>query len=442
MSIDRFQERSVPTQNPPPGFHDVFVGTDGNLKKLDEDGNIVNYQDPTAVANAAVAAHVALPDPHTQYTTDAEATTIANTQSAAAIVTHVAQPDPHPQYAEASELAAHVGDTANPHATTKAQVGLGNADNTSDADKPISTATATALGLKADKATEIQTAATSGLQGGGDLSATRSLSLNINGLTPIPFGEKPPADAEVVFFDPGAPGHRKTTRQQMNVLQSDLYSTQYSDFIETPTGGLTASIAGTAASSQAGTYGLDNAENAKGVVQIDTGTTAAGRAGIGSALGTQMFVQLTDFYRLRMRCALEVLSTAIETFSYYPCAFTNNTAANGFGNQFVGFFYRYDENGGRYQFVVYSGGVLQTSIDTGVLADIDYKVFEITIDGATGEAKGYIDGVLVATVSAGVPAGPGQPFGFTTKIEKTVGLLQRNADIDWYAFEYFRNAAR
>jgi hypothetical protein len=43
---------------------------------------------------------------------------------------------------------SHVSDTANPHATTKAQVGLGNADNTSDANKPVSTAQATAIGLR------------------------------------------------------------------------------------------------------------------------------------------------------------------------------------------------------------------------------------------------------------------------------------------------------
>lgn len=44
----------------------------------------------------------------------------------------------------------HTSDTANPHGVTKAQVGLGNADNTSDANKPISTATQTALDGKAD----------------------------------------------------------------------------------------------------------------------------------------------------------------------------------------------------------------------------------------------------------------------------------------------------
>jgi hypothetical protein len=42
----------------------------------------------------------------------------------------------------------HITNTSNPHSTTKAQVGLGNVDNTSDLNKPISTATQTALNGK------------------------------------------------------------------------------------------------------------------------------------------------------------------------------------------------------------------------------------------------------------------------------------------------------
>lgn len=49
----------------------------------------------------------------------------------------------------------HIADTNNPHEVTKSQVGLGNVDNTSDLDKPISTATQTALNDKADKATTL-----------------------------------------------------------------------------------------------------------------------------------------------------------------------------------------------------------------------------------------------------------------------------------------------
>lgn len=49
----------------------------------------------------------------------------------------------------ATNLSSHTSNKSNPHGVTKAQVGLGNVDNTSDANKPISTATQTALNAKA-----------------------------------------------------------------------------------------------------------------------------------------------------------------------------------------------------------------------------------------------------------------------------------------------------
>lgn len=52
--------------------------------------------------------------------------------------------------AAAVDLTSHTGNTNNPHSVTKGQLGLGNVDNTSDADKPISTATQTALNAKAN----------------------------------------------------------------------------------------------------------------------------------------------------------------------------------------------------------------------------------------------------------------------------------------------------
>ena len=45
----------------------------------------------------------------------------------------------------------HKSDTSNPHNVTPAQIGLGNVDNTSDLDKPISTAVQQAIDNKADK---------------------------------------------------------------------------------------------------------------------------------------------------------------------------------------------------------------------------------------------------------------------------------------------------
>ena len=49
-----------------------------------------------------------------------------------------------------SKADTHIARDDNPHGVTKAQVGLGNANDTSDADKPISIATQDALDLKAN----------------------------------------------------------------------------------------------------------------------------------------------------------------------------------------------------------------------------------------------------------------------------------------------------
>lgn len=44
-----------------------------------------------------------------------------------------------------AKVDSHIGNKSNPHGVTKAQVGLGNVNNTSDTDKPVSTAQATAI---------------------------------------------------------------------------------------------------------------------------------------------------------------------------------------------------------------------------------------------------------------------------------------------------------
>lgn len=44
-----------------------------------------------------------------------------------------------------AKVDTHIANKSNPHGVTKAQVGLGNVNNTSDADKPVSTAQATAI---------------------------------------------------------------------------------------------------------------------------------------------------------------------------------------------------------------------------------------------------------------------------------------------------------
>ncbi len=98
------------------------------------------------------------------------------------ITAHVETADPHAQYALESEVAAtyattaalsaHSARTDNPHAVTKTQVGLGSVDNTSDANKPVSTATQAALNAKQEilvSGTNIKTVNGLSIMGPGNL---------------------------------------------------------------------------------------------------------------------------------------------------------------------------------------------------------------------------------------------------------------------------------
>ena len=62
--------------------------------------------------------------------------------------------------AQAKQLAAeHMENKSNPHSVTKAQVGLGNADNTSDLDKPVSAAQEEAIAAAKKAGTDAAAAA-------------------------------------------------------------------------------------------------------------------------------------------------------------------------------------------------------------------------------------------------------------------------------------------
>ena len=89
-----------------------------------------------------------------------------------------------------SNIGDHIKDIENPHNVTKAQVGLGNVDNTSDANKPLSTATQEALRGKVNSTTTVNGHAlsndvtiTKGDIGLGNVENTSDLDKPISNLT-------------------------------------------------------------------------------------------------------------------------------------------------------------------------------------------------------------------------------------------------------------------
>lgn len=76
---------------------------------------------------------------------------------------------------------SHLANTANPHAVTKAQVGLGNADNTSDVDKPVSTAQAAANVTDRARANHTGTQTLATISDAGTIASQDANNVNIDG---------------------------------------------------------------------------------------------------------------------------------------------------------------------------------------------------------------------------------------------------------------------
>ena len=95
------------------------------------------------------------------------------------VETHKADTEVHITSTERTnwnDAVSHISNTLNPHGVTKAQVGLGNVDNTSDLNKPISTATQKALdeleSMIENSGGDGSQTADGGFIGGEDASAT------------------------------------------------------------------------------------------------------------------------------------------------------------------------------------------------------------------------------------------------------------------------------
>lgn len=225
--------------------------------------------------------------------------------------------------------------------------------------------------------------------------------------------------------------------QKTNV---DKLFTLQSDFLGTVAGEFTSFSSGTGASQQNVNLFQDAINNAIGVTQMDTGTTATGRQGLGLVAATVLTPTLAK-YTFEVRAALESISTPTETF----------TARHGLGDFYTvggdgtnGLFFSYTDliNGGRWLAISRSGGTTIQSVDTGVSPDLDMHVYRVELDEDGQQSRFYIDGALVATINAPSLPALANRMGAGTMIQKTLGTSQRNMSLDWMKIEADRTAVR
>lgn len=117
--------------------------TDGEVGSVADDlsTHTSNTSNPHSVTKSQVGlGNVPNVTTNNQAPTYTQATTLANLVSGETLSTSFGK-----IMKAIADLISHLSNTSNPHGVTKSQVGLGNVNNTSDANKPVSTAQATAI---------------------------------------------------------------------------------------------------------------------------------------------------------------------------------------------------------------------------------------------------------------------------------------------------------
>lgn len=121
----------------------ISTAQQNEIDRLDED--ISNLNTSVAELSTSLDTHVSdVSNPHVVTKAQVGLENVDNTSDADKPVS-VAQREAIDGVQ--SNLDSHEANMSNPHGVTKSQVGLSNVDNTSDADKPVSTAQATAIGV-------------------------------------------------------------------------------------------------------------------------------------------------------------------------------------------------------------------------------------------------------------------------------------------------------
>jgi len=379
-----------------------------------------------------------------------------------------------------SEL--NLDDGTNPHGTTKADVGLDNVDNTSDINKPISTATQNALNgkqntlgftpenvanknnttlnnssteyptsglvLKEREAIVVSSSQTAVLNRVHNVVATATLTdptpvegngYYVNVINSI-------ATVGGVAYSVGTQlfRHFHSGSWRTFVYQNDLFQFNtkegflfHEDFIGNPGGssfaagyGLIPSISGAGATCiPITTY--PNRTNQQGVLQLGTGTTATGSSNIrlGDNNAGSIYIGNGEII---MQCFYNVqtLSTITERFYEIIGFMTSGNFANTNTISFI-----YDEGGvGNYgsasanwKCVTRVSPTTTTTITTVPVVAGQWYVLKIVINSLGNSINFFIDNVLVATHTTNIPT------LITPRVAKvkTAGTTNRNSFLDY-----------
>jgi hypothetical protein len=282
----------------------------------------------------------------------------------------------------------------------------------------------------------VTTAAGSGLSGGGDISATRTLVVDITGQTE---DAVPDVADEIMVYDVSGAVRRKTKIQDFKWNSGDIHSQNHWEFLESTVAlaGWTATNSGTGAAAATVTTGIDSTENCAGVAQMSTGTTATGRSSIVLD-SANLLLGIFDT-RCRFRLQVDTLSTVTETFT----AYVGLIDVPGAGDNTDGAYFRYTNVGATPNWVcVTRSNSTETATTTSTAAVTTFEIFEVRVNQAGTSATFYINGALVATHTTNIPTAANRFTGVGAKIEKSLGVTARQIRVDYCSMLLARSGAR
>ncbi len=362
-------------------------------------------------------------------------------------------------------------------------VGLGNVDNTSDASKPISTLTQTALNAKegtitagttaqyyrGDKSFQTLNSAAVGLGSVPDVDATNASNISSGtlanarlsaNLTEI--GDETFVDGEIIqsfggtlqnaSLGVGVTGAVEITNSAGQILFDAPYAkgplNQKSGFFEdfitysgtTISQILARSVSGIGAGTSIGPALSSGTDTRNGYIIFTTGTTGSGIAGCatgGLSLINFANIPIGGYEEVGFRFKIPTISNGTQSFQIlagFGDSASGLTPTDGayvtVGSGTTGFQGNTSSNSTRTN----QGSLLAT------VANTDYVVrVRVSNIAGTLSASYFVDGSQLGTaLTTNIPSGAGRDVGISFGISKIAGSTARTVELDWIYHESFK----
>lgn len=167
----------------------------------------------------------------------------------------------------------------------------------------------------------------------------------------------------------------------------------------------------------------------RGLANLQTGTTATGRA----SLNTGTSYMLLASGEVEFRCSLRIPTLSVSAQRYNLRIGIMDVTT---GDAVDGAYFVYDDAASaNWQTCTAANSVRTLVASSTVVAIATDYVLKIIVNAAGNSVGFYINGTLIQTTTTNIPGG-GRNTGIGIKIEKTVGITNAVVEVDWLGWQW------